>query len=481
LIKNKNFLYAKIEISLLILLSAAFSALYGFQLYKNPGTDFGIYYAGANATSPSYRLYDGFFETKGPLFYGFIKFLNLFLPYSIFGAAITLSLVSLFWFFSIYLSSNILELQSKFRFLLFFMGAAVFIQQPSNGSINVFMCSLFMLSIAFSIRYFRNNLSKDLVFGVLFASLASLTKLDGFLILPVCFVILYLSRNRKLFFTVIVSVLLSAFFYFTSLLLLQNFLYFKLSSYWRMSFKDVFERVWNPNNNGSILNLVVRDYNSLGILLASGTIFIFVLFYKFAFINRSESHLIYILLFFGFAGYLALGSDKNYHIFIVYPFILVSILILMPRIDDTRIIKTATILVILSTITISLNLAVLDKCAFVDKAGCTNRYTEIIQKTKNNSNLDSIFFLNQGWPFIYAKVKPIINFTATWDGWNNELYYDSLRKQASNGNNEAIWVDLFEIESNKIGADLFLKTYFPNRHIGEGIKGTTFYPMILND
>lgn len=481
MIINKNFRYAKIENSILILLSAAFSALYGFQLYKNPGTDFGIYYAGANATNPSYRLYDGFFETKGPLFYGFIKFLNLFLPYSVFGAAITLSLVSLFWFFSIYLSSYILELQSKFRFFLFFIGSAVFVQQPSNGAINVFMCSLFILSIAFSIRYFRNNLSRDLVFGILFASLASLTKLDGFLMLPVCFVILYISRHRKSFITVIVSVLLSAFFYFTSLLLLQKFLYFKLSSYWRMSFEDVFERVWNPNNNGSILNLVIRDYNSMAILLASGTIFIFVLFYKFALVNSSESKLIYMLMFFGFAGYFALGSDKNYHIFIVYPFVLISILMLIPRIDDARIIKTATVLVILSTITVSLNLLVLDKCAFVDKDRCTNRYTELIQKTKYNSNLDSIFFLNQGWPFIYAKVKPTINFTATWDGWNNELYYDLLRKQALEGNNDVIWVDLLEFESNEIGADLFLKTYFPNRYIGEGLKGTTFYPLILND
>ena len=58
----------KIRSNVLIIISYAMqltaSTLYGLRLFNEWGTDYGIYYVGANSISESYGLYSGFFDLK---------------------------------------------------------------------------------------------------------------------------------------------------------------------------------------------------------------------------------------------------------------------------------------------------------------------------------------------------------------------------------------------------------------------------------
>ena len=242
-----------------VALIITFSLLYGFQIVTEVGTDYGIYYVGALSTSPSYPLYQGFFENKGPLFYGFIKALGFLTPYSLTGAALTLSLVVLLWLISVIISARILKLTFKYEIIALLMGISALVSQPTNAGMNIFMCSFYTLSLALAIRYRENNAS-IYFFGSVFASLcASLVKLDGFGIFFIVLVILC-YKNLATFFrnltsNIILLVLCSSFL----ILLLQKLLFFAMNDYWKFSFISVFTKVWNPSTSGGVKNIFIRD------------------------------------------------------------------------------------------------------------------------------------------------------------------------------------------------------------------------------
>ncbi len=451
-----------------------FSILYGLQLFKEPGTDFGIYYAGAISTSPTFPLYEGFFETKGPLFYAFIKITNSIVPYSIEGAVVTLMLVGFIWFCSIFLAAKILELDLEYTTLLLFLGISVFIMQPTNGSINVFMCSFFIISISLAIRYSRHGNFVNLALSLITATMAGLTKLDGLIVLIISICIMIVSKRKKATMHLFLGIILSSLLLLFSLKLLQKILFFSLSNYFQLSFIDVFQKVWNPNTNGSAKNFLVRDYTSIGILFASGVFFILLTAYFYSKPKDFDLKLILILVFFGISSYLVLASDKDYHLFIIYPPLIVSILIMLKHIVDKRLLVSYFIFSGTIAFSVMLNLATIDKCAVFDGNTCSNRFKLLDQATKNQDSRDSIYFLNQGWPFIYAQVKPKINFTATWERWNDDSYYQILRMQSELNKDQVLWVDSNELAANILGQDEFIARYFPGRAITYRIEGTTF-------
>lgn len=456
------------------MLSLVFSVLYGLQLFKEPGTDFGIYYAGAISTDPTFPLYEGFFETKGPLFYAFIKIINFLVPYSIEGASLTLMLVGFIWFCAIYLAVKLLDLSLEYSVLILFIGISVFIMQPTNGSINVFMCSFFIISISFAIRYSRQGNFINLAFSLIAAIMAGLTKLDGFIVIIISICIIIVSKRKTSINHLFLGVMISTMTVFFSLKLLQKILFFSLDDYLQLSFIDVFQKVWNPNTNGSAKNFLIRDYTSAGILFASGVFFIVLTAYFYSKPKDFDLKLVKILVLFGIFSYLILASDKNYHLFIIYPPLIVSILILLQYITDKRLISSYLILSGSVALSVMLNLVTIDKCAIFDVSSCSNRFKLLDETTKNQGSRDSIYFLNQGWPYIYAQVKPKVNFTATWDGWDDDSYYSVLKTQSDLLKDQILWVDLNELTANSLGQNEFISRYFPGREVTRRIEGTTF-------
>jgi len=475
-IKNRNTLLVLIFVFLIV-----FSVLYGFQIIPLMGTDYGIYYVGAMSTNSNYALYQGFFETKGPLFYGFIKLIGYLVPYSVVGAAITLSFVLILWLVAIIISSRLLNLTSYQQVLGILLGISSLISMPTNACTNIFMGVFYVLALGLAIRFRQNQTYLCFLGSIFFSICALLTKLDG--LGAVLMVILILSyRNIKGFSNYAIKVLVPLLLFVGVLVcLLQKLLFFTLHDYWEFAFVDVFTKVWNPTTSGSLKNFFIRDYTSLTIVMSSGIFFIFVLLYSSTLVKSKLISLEIFLVTSSFSLYMLLGSNKDYHLFIIYPGLITACLLLLKKISLEKLASVIFISLASVVVLVTLNLIVSDKCLLKPNSICTNRFSELISVSKVQGNFESVYFMNQGWPFLLSNTKPKINFTAIWYGWDDPNVYSQIKRQSLFIYPKTIWIDMVEIDFNKIGRHNFILEYFPGRHIGTPVPGTTFYPLLANN
>ena len=140
---NKNF-GVQIKILSLLLLSFLWSSLIFFYW----SYDYGLYYNQAVNLSNDYKIYSNFFDTKGPLYYLFIKIISQFIGIGKIQSYITLGLTTFLFFLSIFLIIN--QRTKKNFLLLFFFLISILHQQNINISLVLFQFSLQITSFFFS-------------------------------------------------------------------------------------------------------------------------------------------------------------------------------------------------------------------------------------------------------------------------------------------------------------------------------------------
>ena len=116
---NKNF-GVQIKILSLLLLSFLWSSLIFFYW----SYDYGLYYNQAVNLSNDYKIYSNFFDTKGPLYYLFIKIISQFIGIGKIQSYITLGLTTFLFFLSIFfldINSSSTKYQYKFSFISIFI------------------------------------------------------------------------------------------------------------------------------------------------------------------------------------------------------------------------------------------------------------------------------------------------------------------------------------------------------------------------
>jgi hypothetical protein len=174
-------------------------ALWATRLFVEWGTDYGIYYAGSFFISTlfenteEYRLYEEFFDHKGPVYYLFLKLVGYIIGWGHYQSFVSLYLSILVFYIPIYLiiKKNTKTFTSSIFFLL--LALLLISNMPTNASIGIFQMGLITISFYYLLQA-KNNL---FFFNIsyLFFILAVFTRIDSiFFIFP--FLYFFYLRNK---------------------------------------------------------------------------------------------------------------------------------------------------------------------------------------------------------------------------------------------------------------------------------------------
>lgn len=308
--------------SLLFLLSAVWSLL----LFHYWSYDYGLYYNQAVNISEKYKLYSNIFETKGPAYYFFINFLSKFIGVGVFQSYFTLCLTVFLFFSSIYF---IISNQTKKNFfLLFFFLISILHQQNTNVSLPLFQFAFQILSFYFLIQSLEKYHYRNFTLSCFLFMISLFTKIDVIVYLPLYFL-------RMIYFENIRFKILALFIFFIQLYLVFLFFSFSLE----FSFKDFWWHNYTFNSQISAgvwgREPFLKIFNSpfhIYVLMFTGVGIIFVEIinelltkYKISFnniLNKNVSTVKFVfqvlMILLGGFVWLWAGTDKNYHVFMLF-------------------------------------------------------------------------------------------------------------------------------------------------------------------
>ena len=89
-----------------IFIISIFSIFWSLSLFYTWPSDYGIYYSMGNFINEDYRLYKEAFDTKGPAYLFFLKFIGIFIGQGIWQSFYSLFLTVILYFFSFLLIIN---------------------------------------------------------------------------------------------------------------------------------------------------------------------------------------------------------------------------------------------------------------------------------------------------------------------------------------------------------------------------------------
>jgi hypothetical protein len=290
------------------------------------------------------------------------------------------------------------------------------IGQDSNASMSLFSSGFVVLTISFIWKFKETQEIWWLILAIFFAVQTYLVKIDG---LSAVFVFAFLFFAKlKISKIKILGIFFISFSIFSalSIYLYSVFLNFSISDYFYQSVNFVRQVRWSVNDFSaatSLKHFIIRDYNSLTFLLASGLVFSF-LFLNFKGNERVEGKVwIFGLLSLGAMNYIALQSDKNYHLIVFYPFALIALALSLNVSRGLRFNSFIFIFLFSASLTIT-NFAVDSRCIITRNSECLSPYDGLILNNANPEVKSRSFYLNQGWPYLVNDVLPKVNFTVWW-------------------------------------------------------------------
>jgi hypothetical protein len=226
-----------------------------------------------------------------------------------------------------------------------------------------------------------------------------------------------------------------------SLLILSRLLHFKFHEYFYHAIIYVAEARWSLGNGATLKNFIIRDYYSIPLLLGSGIIFALILVWSysnFKILIKSPS---FVVLLFGAFSYGLLQSDKNYHLFVFYPYALIALVIGVISLSNFSHFKVLFFVFFTSASVVSVNYLLDSKCIVTKTVVCSDPYKELRMPNSEKKFLEKSFYLNQGWPFLINEVLPKINFTIWWPLAVETKNSTTQIIEQANSSNFPIWVD----------------------------------------
>lgn len=402
---------------------------YGMKLPSELGSDFSIYYVGSQSVRPNFGLYSGFFDHKGPVYYAFLHFFN-FLPFSIVSASFLLSLTLFLWFVALNYFGKSLNLKPDEIAIINMLGAASVIGLNSNSSIGFFLISIQVLTLAISLKGRAEILSTTrLIFISLGVTLALLTRLDGvFIIVPIVFILFNVSRYRAFLILPITGALTLVVLYISSLIL-------KFGIY-DFIFQAVLFNL-GPYRPESVGTFYINTPN-LMLLLSSTAIFPVVWVLVLGIHTKSQRDRLYplVIIASGIAVWYLNGSSKDYHVLVLYPYILVSFgLALTTTKIEKQLLKVMLVTSVIPVFIYCTQTIQVSRCVLHNLQTCSK--FESLEALSRNALVSSgkvEFLLNDGWIYVYLNQKPTTVFTA-WYPMRFDLgkSSSSLRKFVSGG------------------------------------------------
>lgn len=420
--------------------SLVISFIWALQLPYEWGSDFGAYYAGAMYTNDAYRLYSEFFDHKGPIYYGFLKTIGWIIGFGVPQALFSLALTAFIFFLSLVIL--IARKQKALAITVLVITALSLVQQSTNASIALFLASQILFAYYFSKKYLATSSLVDAALAGVFVTSAALTRVDaiGYLIWVAGILVIRTNVMREQGVNVLtkirpLAVAVAAGAVLFVLVMLQM----------RLSINEMF--VSNISFNNYYKNIIGECYycrsNHFQILLKSGALFVvgYLLmdifrefrewlaskkplskFNSVSVRGLSDSGVTWAFVLMGVAVWIYSGSDKDYHVYLI----LLPLLVLIINHGDEFLNGRVLLAVVFSVLLFTQDYA---KAAWrlVKYPECLsqpfcNKSPAVAYKDAVQLMIDGkvqVIVGGRGWPYVFARQKPII---AVNDWW---LYFNS--------------------------------------------------------
>lgn len=330
---NKRPQGGSFELWFLFAVATVVGGAWSLSLQREWGTDFGVYYVSARFLSNEYQIYGEIFTHKGPLYFLFLKGLGTIMGWGAFQAVLSLAITA--WLFLWTCTVLVLQATASFkkRLLMVFTACVLLFSQPTNVSIALFQATLLLVSFHFLLKSSQTEGFGYLYGAVVFWMLAVLTRVDGGAFLPL-YAGMFLYKGLKrgnicrtmIAFSGFAATVLVIFF-LPALLIgygVEDYIVhnFKFNAYYHSRY--------------SVISLIARK-GSLPIMMVTGLpVLVGTILTKLYYDNHREwTNALTItavaILLLSFFLWIYSRSDKNYHLFILYPGCLAFILIFIDR------------------------------------------------------------------------------------------------------------------------------------------------------
>ena len=407
-------------------------AIWASSILTEWGTDYGSYYTGSYFLSDNYRLYQEYFDHKGPLYYLFLQIIGYFIGWGHWQAYISLFLTILFFYLPVFciLSSERLKPMSFFAGTL--LSLCLLYGQPTNASISFFQSGLLLSSFWLLTKHYKSSIAFNISFFLFIGSI--LTRIDSIIYFPVYFFILIhtsynssiISICKKLFFWILIFTI--SFWY------LSYKFNFNLNDYLVHNYEFNF---WYSKEYSSSSNLISKlttlIYRVDAYKLFTGSLFILPLFLIFPKLKSgfneifsyikilfkkkltksfiSENAIASIILFLGFIGWLLTHSDKNYHLLILLVplifFYFINLRII--SIEQNQFIALASIYCLMIILSLPLFKLYKDpeclRSPFCSSSAI-KKYEDSINFMEDLPYQEIVILGGRGWTYFYSEKKP---------------------------------------------------------------------------
>lgn len=371
---------------------------------KEWASDYGVYYVGASLFSDDYRLYNQHFDHKGPAYYLFLNLVG-----KIIGFGPPQAIISLFFTTTIYLGSVYIIIKRSIRsrlatIIMLTVAINTLFMQLTNVSIALFQSAALIWSFYFIHQYTLTLRKKFFILSIFCWTLAVFTRIDaityGVLFL---FISLFWKRSINIVFTtfLILLIFMIQFFIFSE--------YFKFNFGQYFDHNILFNHLYNMGNIFLRVNPVRAITFQLLLLSGIPLVFLYILSTSNNLINLLKNPVPLLIVVLSLAAFVYSGSDRNYHIFIIYPGLIYFLIITIKEIDFSKRVPALFLL-----------LLILYPCFLLICNGLGNfkekminhslfslvRDTdkEIVKQLKQENYPYGVF--SNGWVYLFANVKP---------------------------------------------------------------------------
>ncbi|NKB21207.1 MAG: hypothetical protein GKS01_11980 [Alphaproteobacteria bacterium] len=299
---------------------------WGYQLVREWGSDYGAYYVVASLLSEDFHLYRDNFFAKGPAYITFLLLFHKIIGSGAAQAPFVLAVTTFSLLYVVFLIA-VREVKSNAVILIIvlFSGTTLF-GQGSNLSIALFQ-TLFLLLFLYALsKNIQAPSARSAVFACVFFSIAILTRIDSLIFIPlICFIRIgegNLIKNILASLLVLGGVFLTIFFIFS-----WSF-GFSPSEFYQNNI--VFNKIYKEYNLNYNAYLIRR--NGFSHFMISGApvlIAIVVSIRKFSTKVDRDLNFYFVLVVFllSILGYIYTASDKDYHIYIIFPAVFLFVLL----------------------------------------------------------------------------------------------------------------------------------------------------------
>ena len=424
--------------TLAILIQLIFSTLYSLTISQFQGTDFGGYFTISQSISKKSGLYSTFFDHKGPLYYGFLNILGSGLPFDINSARILLFCTAGLWFLINQIVISGLVKKPSHRNFLNVLSSAVFVGMTSNGSIVIFESTLILYGIYQLYKYIDKSDYFNLVLSSLITSAIILTRIDGIALMISMAIIVFLFK-RKIG-AILIYISITLFSFLLQLVLFMSLFHFSMQDYIFSNFKF---NLFYSKQSSQFSHLFFKPI-TFSILISSSILVFLILALSNIKNHTKHSKMIAWLCLSSLFMFLSVNLDKDYEVFIVYPFLLFAIYLVLGSNHKFQIRKSWYGVLALPLILIFMQFGTTDKCLFIALPSCSQtNYLNQIRDVEMEYDLTSTdYIFNQGWPYLKTGKKPVVNFTPYYllkmkNGPRRMSEIELILKNQSDG----IWLD----------------------------------------